>query len=111
MDTQQCIDNCLECHRVCLETALHCFQRNQYLGRGFTSLLLGCSQICAINADLVEHYGGCHANICAECADICTECAAECERLADGDPQMLRCAKLCRRAAYFCDDVVIKVAA
>lgn len=100
---QQCITECLECHRICAETVAHVLH-----GGGAHSetehlvALLDCAQICATSADFMARRSPHHDHLCAECAEICDSCAALCESHKDPDGQMKRCAEACRRCSQSC---------
>lgn len=103
---QECITHCLDCHRLCTETAAHVLH-----GHGHHSeskhlvALLDCAQICAASADFMARRSPHHARLCADCAEICNACAALCEAHPDPDGQMKRCAEACRRCARSCEQM------
>lgn len=102
-DMQQCIQNCTECHRVCLETIQNCLSMGgQHASPEHIRLLQDCAQICRTSADFMIRGSELHTRTCGVCAEICQRCADECERMADGDAQMQRCAEVCRRCAESC---------
>jgi hypothetical protein len=99
---QECIENCTECHRVCLETVTHCLQQGgAHAEASHIRLLLDCVQICQTSADFMSRGSELHAQTCGVCADICERCARDCERWGE-DPQMKACAEVCRRCATSC---------
>jgi len=99
---QECIRNCTECHRVCLETVAHCLQLGgPHAEAAHIRLLLDCVQICATSADFMTRRSDLHARTCAVCAEVCERCAEDCEQFGD-DEQMKRCAEVCRRCAQSC---------
>ena len=102
-EMERCIQNCLECHRICLETIPHC------LGMGgvhaapmHIRLLQDCAQICQTSADFMIRGSNLHIYTCAACAEVCDRCADDCERIDKNDGQMKACADLCRRCAASC---------
>lgn len=100
---QTCIDNCTECHRICLETVVHCLQRGgRHAEAAHVLLLLDCAQICATSADFMTRGSKHHHLTCGTCAEICTACAEACEAMGADDPQMKLCADICRRCAESC---------
>jgi len=102
-DMQQCIQNCTECHRVCLETVAHCLSMGgKHASPEHIRLLLDCAQICQTSVDFMIRGSNLHTLTCGVCAEICQRCADECEQMADGDAQMQRCAEVCRRCAESC---------
>ena len=106
MNMDQCIDNCTECHRVCLETAVYCLTKGgKHAEARHVRLLLDCAQICAVSADFMARRSPYHTHVCAECAEICNACAAFCEAHPDPDGQMKRCAEACRACARSCEQM------
>lgn len=103
---QQCITNCLECHRICTETVAHVLHGSgQHSEPQHLTALLDCAQICALSADFMSRRSPHHEHVCAECAEICNACAALCEGHPDPDGQMKRCAEACRRCAQSCQQM------
>lgn len=102
MNMDHCIDNCTECHRVCLETAVYCLTKGgKHAEARHVRILLDCAQICATSADFMIRKSVAQSRTCGLCAEICERCAESCEAFAD-DAQMKRCAEACRRCAHSC---------
>ena len=102
-EMQQCIENCTECHAICLATAGHCLEMGgHHASRQHQRILLDCAQMCATSADFMLRESELHGRVCAVCAEACSQCAAECERMADGDRMMEQCAEMCRRCEESC---------
>lgn len=102
-DMRQCIDNCTDCHTICVETTAHCLEMGgKHAEAGHIRTLLDCAQTCAASADFMLRGSDLHPQMCGVCADACERCAESCERLADGDEVMQRCAETCRRCAESC---------
>ncbi|MDQ3813125.1 MAG: four-helix bundle copper-binding protein [Armatimonadota bacterium] len=104
-EIQQCLQNCLDCHRLCLETAMHCLPgsgllRGEQAEAGHIRLLLDCAEICQTSANFLLRGSDLHTLTCAVCAEICDLCAVECERVEDA--AMQACAETCRRCAATC---------
>ncbi|HEU5088851.1 MAG TPA: four-helix bundle copper-binding protein [Roseiflexaceae bacterium] len=100
---QECIDNCKECHAICVATTVHCLEMGgKHAQAAHIRTLLDCAQICATSADFMLRSSPFHAQTCGVCADVCEACATECERMAGNDEQMRRCADMCRRCAASC---------
>ena len=100
---RRCIENCSDCHSICMETTVHCLgMGGEHASPEHITLLLDCAQICATSADFMLRGSPLHPVICGACAEACERCAADCERLAGGDETMLRCAEICRRCAESC---------
>jgi hypothetical protein len=102
-EMQNCINECLSCHAVCLETINHCLQMGgKHAEPKHIVLLQDCAQICLTSADFMLRGSNFHAQTCGVCAAICNACADECESIADGAEFMQRCADACRRCAESC---------
>jgi hypothetical protein len=103
---QECIDNCTECHRTCVETSAHCLDMGgEHASRMHQTALIDCAQICATSADFMLRQSPMHSLTCAACAEACRRCAEECERLMDGDAVMEQCAETCRRCERSCEQM------
>ena len=101
----RCIDECLECHRVCLATAAHCLEADggaRHADARHLTLLLDCAEICQTSANFMLRGSDEHQRTCAVCAAVCHRCAEECARVTD-DPVMQECAEACRRCADSCE--------
>lgn len=97
-----CIDNCVECHRVCLEVVQHCLRKGgKHAEADHIRLLLDCAEICQTSANFMIRGSDLHTHMCGVCAEICARCAEECERMGDDD-EMRRCGEVCRRCAESC---------
>lgn len=104
-EMQHCIDECLACHRVCLETVTHCLQMGgRHAEAAHIRLLLDCAEICQTSANFMLRGSDLHGRTCGVCAEVCTRCAEDCERFGD-DAQMLACAETCRRCAALCHEM------
>lgn len=99
-DMQSCIDECLNCYRVCLGTAMtHCLETGgQHTEPAHFRLISACAEVCRTAAHVMLLNTPQHRRICADCAAICEECAQDCARLGD----MSECVEACRRCAERC---------
>jgi hypothetical protein len=97
---RECVDACLNCQTVCLET----FTREMRLGRvgGHTAALLDCAEICQISAALLLRGSELQAHVRNLCAEACDHCARACDAVDGGDEALAECAELCRRCAETC---------
>ena len=97
---EQCIENCTNCHRICLETAARHFreERPPELEESMVRLLLDCAEICRTSATFLMSGSDLHKLTCGVCAQICQRCATDCERVGDMDA----CVEACRRCAESC---------
>lgn len=102
-DMRRCIDNCIECHKICNETITHCLLLGgKHASAEHIALLMDCADICATSARFMLHGSHHHERTCAVCAEVCEACAKDCEQMAKGDETMMRCAKMCRACADSC---------
>jgi hypothetical protein len=102
---QSCIEECLHCHRVCVEMTAHCLEKGgRHAAAGHIRVLMDCAQICATSADFMLRGSPLHMNTCAACAIVCEACAQSCDQFAD-DEVMKRCADVCRRCAASCREM------
>jgi len=100
--SQQCIQNCLDCHSICSNTAIYCLQQGgQHAEAAHIRLLLDCAEICQTSANFMLRGSDLHSRTCGICAEVCERCAKACEQMGD-DHQMRACADLCRRCAESC---------
>lgn len=104
-EMERCVRDCLECYRVCVDTAI-----NHQLGvaarqmePAHIRLLLSCAEICQTTATVVRSRSPLHKPTCRIAAKLCRRCASECERLGDLEE--------CVRAARVCVDSCQRVAA
>jgi len=99
---QQCINECLGCHRVCLQTVTYCLQTGgQHAEAKHVQLLLACAEICRTSGDFMLLGSDLHTRTCGVCAEVCARCAESCEQFSN-DAQMKACAETCRRCAEAC---------
>src|SRR3954462_10847490 len=102
-EMQQCIDNCQECHSICVRTLSHCLQMSgKHAEHKHIRLLQDCIQICQTSADFMLRNSPLHPYTCAVCAEVCERCADDCERIDASDQMMQRCAEVCRTCAQSC---------
>lgn len=104
-DFDDCIANCTECHRVCLETMEYCLRMGgEHAALTHIRLLIDCAQICQTNADFMMR-GSEFAEICAACAEVCSRCGNNCALIDPDDAQMQECAEVCLRCAAICGEI------
>ena len=97
----ECIDNCTQCHAICLETINYCLGKGgAHAAPEHIALLATCADICATSADAMLRGASVHSDVCGACAEICRQCADACDAM--NDPEMTRCADACRRCAESC---------
>ena len=110
MEMERCIDNCTNCHRICLDTAARHFRGEGEMAETHVRLLLDCAEICQTSANFMLRGSDLHARTCGVCAEICERCAEACEQLGE-DPPMQNCAAACRRCAESCRRMTMMMAA
>lgn len=104
-DMDKCIDTCVECHRVCLETLKYCLDKGgDHASSKHINALLDCIETCNTCINLMTRGSEIHGKACALCAEACRRCAEECEKMPD-DEQMQKCAEVCRRCAESCGEM------
>jgi hypothetical protein len=103
-EMQQCIDQCLNCYKTCLQTAMnHCLETGgKHVEAQHFRLMMNCAEICRTTADMMLANSPVHTTVCAACADVCDACAASCEQVGDMDECIaacLACAQSCHQMA------------
>ncbi|MCW5977274.1 MAG: four-helix bundle copper-binding protein [Bryobacteraceae bacterium] len=102
-EIRECIQNCLDCFSICLETGYHCLTvGGKHTEAKHIALLETCARICETSAAFMLSGSEFHHRTCGVCAEVCRACAESCSSLADGDETMRRCADLCLRCAESC---------
>ncbi len=109
-EMQQCIQNCLDCHSICLNTVTYCLQKGgRHAELAHIRLMLDCAEICNTSANFMLRGSDLHARTCGVCAELCQRCAEDCDRMGD-DAQMKACADICRRCADSCRKMAMATA-
>ena len=102
VEVQRCIEACLDCYDVCLQTEAHCLREG---GRSaevrHMKMLADCSRICQLAAEFMLRSSRFHAELCRLCGDICRLCAEDCRRFSK-DEAMRECADVCDDCAEAC---------
>lgn len=103
-EMQECIEECLRCHSVCLSTVQYCLEMGgKHAEPTHIGLLLDCQEICVTSANFMLRGSERSQLTCRVCADICRACAESCERIGKGDETMQGCAQECRRCQESCE--------
>jgi hypothetical protein len=98
-----CIDACLHCHRICMETVNHCLTLGgRHADARHIRTLLDCGQICSASADFLLRGSNFHARACGVCAEVCAACVESCLEIGPHDQTMQRCAEVCRECGDSC---------
>lgn len=99
----ECIENCLDCHRKCLETLNYCLHEG--LEQTDTvQLLKNCAALCIVTTQFIISQSRLHSVLSGVCADVCAACASSCEEF-EGDDVMQDCAEICRRCESSCREM------
>jgi hypothetical protein len=111
-ERQACIDECLICHRICLETATHCLELGgEHAEAAHVRALLDCAELCSTSAGFMLRDSPLHGAVCGACASACERCAESCEAIPGSDERMEACAETCRRCAESCRRMAAAAAA
>lgn len=99
-EMQQCIENCQECHKVCLHKAMqHCLEMGgKHVEANHMRLMLNCAEICQTSLNFMLSGSPQHKLTCGVCAEVCEACAQSCEAVGDMD----ECVAACRKCAESC---------
>ena len=101
-EVEQCIDDCLDCHGICLESVDYCLKMGgRHAEHSHIRLLLDCSELCQTCTDFMLRGSDFSARICELNAEVCDLCAESCDQFSD-DENMKACADVCRRTAESC---------
>lgn len=101
VEIQQCIQDCLKCNTVCLQTAENYQQAGSDRDKfEHISELQDCAEMCMTAAHFMQHDSPLYGFVCQTCALVCTHCAGECELRGETD-----CANACRACAWCCDQL------
>jgi hypothetical protein len=99
-DLDKCIENCLECSRICLETVPECLRMGgQHSTADHIALLFNCADICQTSAKFMISGSPLHVSTCRACAEVCEACATDCRTIGEG---MQECIKACDRCSETC---------
>jgi hypothetical protein len=102
-DMERCIQECLDCHSVCLATVQHCLDvGGRHAEKQHITTLLDCAEICQTSANFMLRGSPHHTRTCAVCAEVCRACEQECRSIG-ADETMRACAETCRRCAESCE--------
>jgi hypothetical protein len=90
---EDCIQNCLNRHAVCLDTAMSLLQKGPTYADP-VRILLDCSEVCATNIHFLIRNSPMYGFVLQACAQVCTHCAEVCDEIGEND-----CANACRASA------------
>jgi hypothetical protein len=104
-EMRACIQECISCHKICLETITHCVEMGgEHARPDHIRLMLDCAEICQTSANFMLRMSNFHTRTCGVCAEICERCAEDCARFTD-DAMMQQCAQACRSCAQSCREM------
>jgi hypothetical protein len=87
-EMRECIQNCLECSSICVETAHHCLTMGgKHADPKHIGLLNNCAHIRQTSAAFMLSGSELHGRVCGVCAEVCRACEQSCSSMADGDGQ------------------------
>jgi len=99
-EMSECLANCRECHRICLQMAMtHCLEMGgAHVAPPHFQLMYLCSVICETSAKFLMIGSELHKETCRACGVVCERCAKSCEEVGD----MNECVEACKRCAASC---------
>jgi hypothetical protein len=97
----QCIQDCLDCYRVCQQSAtMHCLELGgKHVEPKHFRLMLDCAETCRSAAAMMLNASTYAHEHCRMCAQLCRDCAESCRNLGDMDD----CVAACERCAESCE--------
>ncbi|TAE59157.1 MAG: four-helix bundle copper-binding protein [Nostocales cyanobacterium] len=101
-EMQTCMNACMECHKICLETMTYCMIKGgKHVDMGIIGILRDCSEICMMCMNMMMGGSEFTSRTCMLCAEMCERCASACETISN-DKKMSECAASCRKCAETC---------
>ncbi|NOK00783.1 MULTISPECIES: four-helix bundle copper-binding protein [Myxococcus] len=101
-DMRQCIEDCLACHRVCMETLTYCLgMGGKHAEARHLRLLMDCAEICQTSANFMLRDSELHSRTCFACSEVCGRCAESCAQMGE-DVVMKACADMCTQCSDSC---------
>ncbi len=106
-EMQTCLEACMQCHRICLQTALnHCLETGgEHVEPVHYRLMMSCAEICQTSANFQLGSSPFSAQVCGVCAEICLACATSCKNVGG----MNDCVEACEHCAQTCNTMAQKV--
>lgn len=104
-DITKCIQDCRDCHNICIETTDYCIRMGgRHVENGRLNSLMDCADTCRANADFMLRGSSMQAQVCDVCVEECERCAELCAELQD-DAQMWACLNECMRCIESCREM------
>ncbi len=98
---QKCIDDCMNCYRVCEESIAMCLSiGGEHAEDRHITTMDDCAKLCAISADFMLRNSDLDTHMCSLCAQACDNCAESCAKF--DDDFMKKCADICKQCAESC---------
>ena len=108
-EMKQCLENCLQCHKICEQLIPHCLEMGgAHAEKEHIQKLFLCADVCRTSAHFMMWNSQFHHQVCGVCAEVCRECAADCETIAQGDQLIKICADVCKKCADSCSSMAIR---
>jgi hypothetical protein len=99
-DRKECIEDCLDCYRICTDTAMsHCLPAGgEHVEPEHFRLMLNCAELCRTTAGFLLSESEFGLGICALCEEVCEACADSCRSIGG----MEDCVQACEMCAESC---------
>jgi hypothetical protein len=102
---EKCIDDCLDCYRVCAQTTAKCLKLGgEHAEAKHITLMNACVDACGVSADYMLRDVEFQHQMCNFCAQVCDSCAESCEKFEEDF--MEKCAETCRTCAESCRNMI-----
>lgn len=102
-EMQECMDDCMACHRMCMQTMTYCMMMGgDFMEGSCMRMLQDCAEMCMTCEKFMINGSEMCGKVCGLCAEMCKTCAMECEKFPN-DAQMMACAKMLRECAASCE--------
>ncbi|HVL47676.1 MAG TPA: hypothetical protein VM889_03880 [Candidatus Thermoplasmatota archaeon] len=99
---RQCIENCMNCASICLETLAYVTAKGGDLASPERlRALADCAEMCRTSADFMLRGSPIHGEVCGACAAACEACEDACREM-ESDPQLAACAEACSACGETC---------
>jgi hypothetical protein len=104
-DAEECIQNCFESYRGCLEMTAYCLEQGgDFVASELVSSLQTCARMCQTTVEMLVSDSELYAAACEICAAACEQCADACDTV--NDEQLAALAVVCRQCAETCREIV-----
>lgn len=95
-------DELVNCHRVCMETAMYCLRMGgEHASAVNIRTLTDCADMCRTTIELRNTYGNIPNRTYDLCAEMCERSVQVCATF-NHDRVMLLCLDACRHSAAYC---------